>query len=807
MANKIDILVSLNGLPQVASGLQTLNQQVNIFAQNVGGAGQKSQGFLDVFKGNLLYNYFRQAASAAYDFGQESVKAYAQVIQDERFLNAQIKETGVNFEQTYASVDKFDHKLALSKDNAEKLYATTLQFLKEIGQEGQADKFITSLSDTLVSHGVSPEQQAEITRSLLAGRATELGKVLGENLQTIEKEISKQAGVDFSKLDDAAKKQLLFNKVLKEGENNAGATAERLGELDGKVASIGAAYDRAKEKAGAFITQQTALKGVVDLLNYIGGGGTEADYQKAKEARMKSDLERAANERDEFLRRQDELNRDPSKRFKSQDYLATSLTQVDPAKVRAAVEEARATYKKTWGDLATGVFGADPAAAAETEAIKRVELEARKEGEKRAKALHDGFIDSYNKLFRPGGGADNLTILDYAKKQFDQIKGILDPAEFEEIGNKLNAAIRAQMEKGLAFLKQMRTAAESEIKTFAEANADGGDNPFAKIYLDAAKAAKDLKERFGGLDVSEDGQKQYAALETAEKKITDARLASARVDAQLSAEKFRRQAEELKNIQGLTAAEERRLNVIDRQLSAAFNVPTLLTRAEAIDRGRPGIREGSKEDAARVNAQIENLMTLQRQLTLRGGRGEFTEQAQGKLDQAIINYFEGLSPQYQRQLSRGGDRGFFSDAYRREAGQQVKDIQREIERGAAADRAIAGIQKDLDIIRRGGLSSAESDKRILAVTGGLSDRELTGDLNKARFDALNRQAERDAKQEEEGKKQADATIKATEDLVKAVDDLAKAARDPENRRILIELINRSKAQVRDALYGTPDELK
>lgn len=798
MGNRIDIFVNIDPTGAVPAGVRNITNTINILNNQISSTGKSSAGFLDIFKGNLLAGYFKEAASAVIDFGKESVTAYAQVVKDERFLNAQIKETGVNFAQAYDEVDRFDKQLALSKDNAEKLYATTLQFTNELGKTKDTGKFITSLSDIIVSHGGSPEDQADITRSLLAGRATELAKILGKNITTLEKELSTQAGVDFTKLDDAEKKAILFNAVLKEGEKNAGASSLRLGELDGKLATISASYDRAKESAGKFITTQTALKGVVDLLNYLAGGKSEADYQKEKDEQVKREIEARANSRDAFLRIQDELNKDPSKRFQNQDYLTAYYTHVDPQKIREAIEKAHATFKGMAGNIA----GVDLDPYATTEAIKGVEEDARKAGAAQAKALHDTFVDQYKNLFKPGGGSENIVILDYAKRQFDQIKGVFDPAEMEEIGTKLNEALRKQYQKGLDYLKNLRGEAEKQFTFFTSAYNTGG-NPYVKVFAEADEAARKLQKTFGAL-----GEDQVKSLQALVDKQKEASLAILRVDDQLHAAELRRTAERYANPGGgLSRGDEAQLKILNDRLDAAKAIPEYLAKADALEAGRATKDKGLDPDRARIlNEQYKNLLGLLDQAAYKAG--ELGRAERSAVDKQLTGFFENLTPEEQFKVARGragaGTRDVFAGAYRRQAEEQKRQIEDDIRQAAELDRERKGIKEDINIInqnRAKGLDPAQADKRLLASLGRLDPKDLTADLRKEGYDAARREADRVSKQEAEGKDIAAKARESTDKLTGAIDKLAGEMKNPENRKILIEILNRAKADAHEDLYG------
>lgn len=836
MSNRLELMFIVDPGGQAQAGINNIVNNINILQNHINQTGQKSQGFLDVFKGNLLFNYFRQATGAVIQFGEESVKAYGQLIQDERFLNSQITETGVNLLVARKNVNALDEGLALSRTNAEKLYATTLQFTKEVGKTDQTNKFIQSLADTLVAHGVSPEQQADITRSLLAGRATELAKVLGKNIVTLEKELSQQAGIDFSQIDDATKKSILFNAVLQEGEKNAGATAARLGEVDGQLASLGAAWDRAKEKAGGYLYTQTLIGDVLrafvgaDPATVLAGKQAEADRRKAAQAAEVAKFY-------EQLSKGEEIAQGKASPYENFDFFAASqkitpeqiaaiektaqeasnvaadaYRKANAGAVEAAEKEARANFKLPFYALQDSARLDKEIQDAKAKVSSVIEAGALQAGRDAAiKAQIHGILETttqaaksqavqleneFRKLFKPGGGADDLATLDRAKARYDEVKAIFDPADAEEIGDKINAALAKQLDKGLNYLKSVMKAAQGELKTFADENtAEHGDNPFVKIFTDAEESAEKLRKEFGVLNSTPAGQEQLARLQAAYDKITQSRLAAARVDTQLAAERFRNQALELQHIIGLTQAEATLLRIEQARVDAARAIPDLLAKAEALRRGLTGVPEGSDLQKRLVQQQIQGIERQRKGLDTSTEAGQ---KGQAILDKALTDIYEGLPEAFKRQIARNpNDRNFFASAYERQAGEQNRGIERLINQQAEEERQRAELQKRVDIISRSDLTQSEKDKRILDVTGAVDKTALNPTALKARFDAALRRSEAQENAEAEGKGQATNILDATNNLVDAINELAALSKDPENRRILIEVVNSANARVFD----------
>jgi hypothetical protein len=78
---------------------------------------------------------------------------------------------------------------------------------------------------------------------------------------------------------------------------------------------------------------------------------------------------------------------------------------------------------------------------------------------------------------------------------------------------------------------------------------------------------------------------------------------------------------------------------------------------------------------------------------------------------------------------------------------------------------------------------------------------MTADIRQARIEALRREADATAQAQEEAKKAVENSTEATTKLTSSIDALAVSLRDPKNRRVLIDINNRAKGDVRSELYG------
>lgn len=749
---------------QGSAGIAKVTAQVKGLGEAEDEVVRKGGVFGDVFKAEIAADFFRRATSAAIDFGKDSVNAAVEGEKATRNLAATARGAGLGFEYADERAQAFAETLGLSETAGEKAYASIVRLAKGAGSLSELPRISQAFADLAAARGLTATEIADRARQLqnLVDEGTDA--LFGANPSAIYKEYTAATGNAVDVSDELAKRQAIVWKLMQEGEIVAGEAAVALTGTAGSVGRLSSSFDDLKRSTGEFVANKTA---VVDLMNTISdiasGKGSVSDFftgeaaARRAEARFRAlqvqaeaQANQEANARLEELNIRNELNRafiegDSTAEFRSYKHLAISR------------------------------------------------------GEDVARAMVQGFKDSYARLFK-GDGKEDLVTLDFAQKQLERIKGVLDPQEAEQIGEKLRAAIQKQVEKGVQYLGKVRENAAKQFGLFLEANTLGqGDNPFVKIYSDALTAQREFERNFNVLDITKEGQKQLEALAQAQQRITDTRLAAARVDSQLSADRLRRQADELQSLQGLTAAEERRLGILERQVAAATQAPNLLGRAEALRLGLPQIREGSDLQARVINEQFRRLQALQTGLP----SGEAGERAQNSIDRAITSLFDSLPERFQRQIARDpGARGVIGGAFSRQADELNREVLREIERARVADNAVRRIEADLETIRRGGLSTPEADRRILAVLGNLSPNELSPELKAAKFDALLRTADAQGNQEQAARDAINATVEATNSLTAAVDNLTRAAENPELRKILIEVINRSKASVRDEQLGS-----
>ena len=273
------------------------------------------------------------------------------------------------------------------------------------------------------------------------------------------------------------------------------------------------------------------------------------------------------------------------------------------------------------------------------------------------------------------------------------------------------------------------------------------ENPFVGLFQQADSVMQRTRERF--LAFGEDFVQQMAAVES---KAISLELIAARIQQSQKVIDLQSEARRLQfGPVGLSAEDDRRLDVYGRRIDAARDIPSLLAQANAVQRGRIG-PDGLIVDQGRIlRQQIDAILKLRTQFTGETGYGD--RAGRSLINQELISLFEGASPELQRQLI--GGRGFrqqIAGAFRGQADDRRQAIEDALRRAEAGRFAVQTAEEKLRKLQQfGGFDDENVLKQYLAVTGGLSQEELTPELRRGRIAALGKQAEKEAAKEAEAK--------------------------------------------------------
>lgn len=773
MANRVEIDVQVDPTGRGIARINLLENRVDSLGSKSRQAGQAGRDALDGFAGGLGIPTSIAAASSALGagiilLGNAAKNASLEAATAQRILKSDAQEAKLEFSAVQAEARKFGEDLALSNTQAEQSFSRFLRVVKAAGLTENLESYRKKFADLAAAYGLQATEVETLTSQLLSGQDEALNRLGIADPSQLYKRYAEQVNKTVENLTEEEKVRARLLAVIEKGERFEGAAAQRLSEQTGQWALLSKSIADATTNLGDFLTKQTVvgdIPGVVTAL--IAGKNPFTAYQERLDNQAKAAQAAAAAK---ALADSDKYFTDQTNR------LGTPGALADP-----------------FGSFRNRITLLGPEQAAKE---------------------RDNFIQQYTAIFKDKRLSTSTAL--FAEDQYKQIRGIFSPEKRQEIEGEFTKFWNTYAKTALGALKTARDAAEANFKVLAD-RSTGGNNPFVKILVDADERAKELEKTFRVL-----GSSVVKELQKAEDAYTKQKLMALQLDQELKAASLRREADRLEQFSGITGGEQRRLNQIDAQISAAENIPSLLAKAEAISRGLVRLQEGQFNefgertgsgplqselaiDQNRINKEIFDELTRIRTSDLGGEAGG---RARDAVNQALINLFESFSPDEQARIARG-ERGAstqreFADAFQGRAESFREAIRQEVEKAAVADKAIAAVREDISRIeeaRRSGLDSREADARLLSTTGELSPGEMSADIRQARIEALRREADRQVKAQEDANKALTDATTATNKLVESIDKLAGDVRDPNNRRLLLEVRNRATADVRTELYG------
>jgi hypothetical protein len=768
MANKVEILVEVDPNGRGAAAIRNVGVNIDALGKKTRDAGAAGRDALDGFAGGLGVPTSIAAASAATAagillIGNAAKNASLEAANAQRILRSDAQTAGIEFAAAQAEARKFGEDLAISNTQAEVSFARFLRVVKAAGLTENLADYRKRFADLAAAYGLTATEVETLTSQLLSGQDEALNRLGIADPSQLYNRYAASVGKTVEQLTEEEKVRARLLAVIEKGEQFEGVAAQRLTEQTGQWALLSKAISDATTNLGDFLTKRTVLADIPGLITSLSKGENP------------------------ITALQDRLDKDAAAKA---------------AAARAKAEKDLDSYFQRLGANVTPEARANPFGSFEN----RVSILGKEGAEKE----RENFVRQFESIFKDKR-LDTTTAI-FAEEQFRNIRGILSPDKAAQIEEDFTKFFNKYAKVALGALKTARDAAEDNLDIMAD-RATGGNNPYVKILLDADERAKELQKTFGIL-----GDKVVQEMQRAEEAYTQQKLLALDLDQALKTAALRREADALANFSGVTAAEPRRLSIADKQIEAASSVPQLLARAEAIAKGIVRLQEGQLDEAgnrvnpnealrfelgldqAKINKEIFDALT---RIDTGGG-----QRVEDRVNQALVDFFTSLPPEVQARIASGQEGGAqqraFADAFRGSADAQRRAIDEEIAKARVADQAVQSIAEDIAKIeeaRRAGLSAREADARLLATTGELSPGEMTADIRQARIEALRREADATAQAQEEAKKAVENSTEATTKLTSSIDALAVSLRDPKNRRVLIDINNRAKGDVRSELYG------
>lgn len=767
MSNKIEILLEVDPNGRGQARVELIGRGIDQLGQKTKQAGQAGRDALDGFAGGLGIPTTIAAASAAVAAGIVAIgiatkNARLEAVRATAVLTADAQSAKIEFQAAQAEAKRFGDILGLSNKEAENSFARFLRVVKGAGELDNLSLYSKRFADLAAAYELTSTEVETLTSQLLSGQDEALNRLGISDPSKLYERYAANVGKTVEALTEEEKTRARLLAIIDKGAQFEGAAEKRLAGETGQWAILSKAIDDATASLGAYVTKsglnlgiQAAIKNPTSIL-FTPAAPTEFSRQLEQERNLQADREQQARNAERLA--------------------------------RANAEKARLESL-----LNPNVI------AAETEA-----------GRKSAEA----FANGYAKVVKEGQ-LNEVTAF-YAEQQLQALKDHLTPEKFAEINKSLSAFWDKYAKTALDALKTTRDAAEKNFDRLAEIQGDG--NPFVKIMVDAEKRARELEKTFGILGESVVREMQKVEAAYARQKILGLQL-----DQELKSRALRREADALAGFKGITGGEQRRLNQIDAQINAAESIPELLAKAEAIAKGIVKVQEGQyNEKGFRTDPDKPLKMELgidQNSINKRifdellrvntGGLGfEAGGLAEEKISAALVNLFNSMAPEMQAKIASGeggtGQQRAFANAFRNQADSYQRRIDEEVKKAEVADRAVKSVQEDIKLIeeaRRNGLDTREADARLLATTGELRPEEQTAEIRQARIEALRREADAESRARDDANRVIEDSTAATQELTAAIDKMAAELQKPENRKLLIEVTNKTNANVRGELYG------
>lgn len=771
MANKIEILVEVDPNGRGSAAIKNVGVNIDQLGKKTRQAGQAGREALDGFGSGLGVPTSIAAASAATAagillIGNAAKNASLDAANAQRILRSDAQQAGLEFAAVQAEARKFGDDLALSNTQAENSFARFLRVVKAAGLTENLTQYRKQFADLAAAYGLNATEVETLTSQLLSGQDEALNRLGIADPSQLYKSYAASVGKTVEELTQEEQVRARLLAVTEKGRQFEGVAAQRLTEQVGQWAQLNKTIADTTTSLGDFLTKRTVVGELPGLFTSILKGENPLE---GKQRQLEAESAARA------------------------------------AQARAKAEKDANDFLAAHGAGATADVRANPFASFANRELILGKDQAAKERE--------GFVSQYTAIFKDKRLSTTTAI--FAEEQFQLIRGIFDPEKAAEIEDGFNKFWDKYAKVALGALKTARDAAEKNFSLLAD-RATGGNNPYVKILVDAEERAKDLAKTFGVL-----GEKVVSEMRKTEDAYTKQKLLALDLDQALKAAALRREASSLENFKGISGAEQRQLDVLDKQISAANSIPELLAKAEAIAKGLIDIQKGQLDKEGNPTNESGQLLrelaldfeqinraTYEGLRDLRGGGGR----AEDRVNQALVDFFNELAPEFQAKIASGegglGQQRVFADAFRGVADSAKRAIEEEVAKAAVADRAVQAVQDDIAKIeeaRRAGLGSREADARLLATTGELAPGEMSADIRQARIEALRREADAESTARETATKALETSTAATEKLTASIDALAEETRKPQNRRLLVDINNRARADARTELYGSLGE--
>jgi hypothetical protein len=273
MPNTIKFTVEVDPQGRLKSQVDGVIREIGRVDTATTRIAQNGTSLANIFKGNLLANFFQQGANAAVDFGVEVVRVAARASDANRVLQASAIEAGIAYQKASGFVDDFARRAALSEQAAQRTFSGILAFSRAAGQTNKVQEFTKAFTDLAAARGIPAGNLGDIAKQLSTLQDEATDKLLQANPSAFYDALATSLGKTADSLTDAEKRAAVFNAVLEKGTQFAGEAEKRLQGVAGQLDVASARWEDFKTKAGEAIIGSGGvnllLQTTIDLLDNV----------------------------------------------------------------------------------------------------------------------------------------------------------------------------------------------------------------------------------------------------------------------------------------------------------------------------------------------------------------------------------------------------------------------------------------------------------------------------------------------------------------------------------------------------------
>ncbi|MET0646971.1 MAG: hypothetical protein ABW208_10150 [Pyrinomonadaceae bacterium] len=779
--NRVVVELEVDGEGRVTAALRGTGDEAEQLKRRTDEAGKAGRGLREVFTGNLLADFFQRGITGAIQFGAETVRAAAVASDATRVLEFSATQAGLAFTDAAELAEDFARRVGASNTEAAGTFSDLVRLAERAGRAGDVDLVQRRFADLAAARGLRGSELQALVGTILSGQDEGLNRLGLPDPSKLYAQYAAQLGKTAESLSETEKAQAALNAVLLKGAEAEGQAEARLRGTAGQLDTAGASWTNFKTQVGEAVTASIEFRDLLFTVNDALGGLVTSHAAARRELALglKSPAQLAAEQSGGLFNQALDAFKDVSGQA-----LGAGALFYDLASGETSADSLRRFTAASYGAGDRRRQELEERYRAELENIRRQEQEAEERAdENAAKAAEAARRAARQQQFTgqldSALGEENLTArLERLRAVREEASKLLDGAEVEKQTKKIDDAL----EKTRKEVEQTVSTARDALRSFlneAAAAADK-DNPFVSLFVRARDEAEETRKKF--LVFGEDFADAMARVR---EESIQAEIATARLHSSLQALKYGQEARRLEGaVTGLTGPEERALATVGARIGGAVQGTAGEALAEALRAGRTGVGA-----SALARRQFDELLKLEGSLTGLEGRG--AEAARDALDAQFKSLYAGLDEKTKAEaLQYGPARARFSSAFAGDALRAERDIRDAVER----EQAGAFIQEDarelLAAIRASGLTDRQKVQEFLGVTGALSDKELTGDLRRARVDALRAGAAFEAQKERDGEARAARIDGVMQKLDRALSEKGLKL-DAETAKVQIEVTDKT----------------